>query len=150
MNLLRLWFRVVILPEGLAGPTLPLAYRAGAAPSQRNSRAAVFRREDDEACDHCRTIRATHQRLPLLACGVGEDVLAAATASITSGRPGRGEDIQPLASRYGRLQCASSEASVAADTLGGRPGAAVGGTGTSWQRYSVGGQRCPWSRSVWG
>jgi hypothetical protein len=62
------WFRVVVLLEGLAEPTFPLAYRAGAAPSQRNSRAAVFRREDgDEACDHRRTIRAAHQRRPLLA-----------------------------------------------------------------------------------
>ena len=33
--------------------------------------------------------------------------------------------MQPLASRYGRLQCASSAASMAADTPGGRPGAAV-------------------------
>ena len=32
--------------------------------------------------------------------------------------------MQPL-SRYGRLQCASSAASMAADTPGERPGAAV-------------------------
>jgi hypothetical protein len=53
--------------------------------------------------------------------------------------------MQPL-SRYGRLQCASSAASMAADTPGERPGAAVHRTTVGARRANGRGPARPWSR----
>lgn len=78
----------------------------------------------------------SHRIRPLLAEGK-DGCLAAPTANYHEGDGRQGLDgdatrMQRFAHRYGSLQRASSASSTAADTLAGRPGAAVGASRGHW------------------